>query len=284
AGWIYLEEEFYRAKISELEKKRLNLQEELGRLRMHAEKYKEVRDKKNNEVKAVIQTLKEVREKRREKLDELRRLREELREVKDELARAVEKIKKINRERFNGEDVKRRIESLEWMIQTAPLSLDEEKKIVAEIARLEEEALEAEERRRAYERAVKCLEDLRKRRGHVLARLDELRGEVAEFDEKIKVLEEKFNEVKGEADKAHRNYMDLFEKVIVKENELEKLVDEEKIYRRRYLRIVEKKKEEEEKERKRILEKKAAEAKEKFRRGEKVSIHELRAAFLGDES
>ncbi|MEM2046652.1 MAG: hypothetical protein QXZ06_02100, partial [Candidatus Jordarchaeales archaeon] len=88
---------------------------------------------------------------------------------------------------------------------------------------------------------------------------------------------------KEEADQAHRNYLELFEKIIKIENELEKLVEEERIYRRMYFRVFERKKEEEEKEKRRILEEKAVAIREKLKRGEKVNIHELRIIFLGEE-
>ena len=278
------EEEFYKAKISELEKKRLDLQEELGRLRKHAEKHKELRDKKNSEVKATIQALKEVREKRKEKIGEMSGLKEELREVKDKLRKAIEEKRKINwREYPNGEEIKHRIDCLEWKIQITPLSLEEEKKVVAEIARLEREALEAEEQRKAYERACQHIGELETKRESILSRINALKEEIAELDAKINVMEEKFRAAKEEADQAHRNYLELFEKIIKIENELEKLVEEERIYRRMYFRVFERKKEEEEKEKRRILEEKAVAIREKLKRGEKVNIHELRIIFLGEE-
>ncbi len=276
--------EFYRAKISELERKRLDLQEELGRLRKHAEKHREIRNKKNNEVKSIIQTLKEVREKRRVKLEEMGRLKEELREVKDRLRKVVEEKREISwREHPNEEDIKRRIDSLEWKIQVVPLSLEEEKKIVAEIAKLEKEALEAEEQRKTYERLCQQIGELKARKEKILTSMNSLKEEVAELNKQIKFLEEKFNELRGEADQAHKNYLELFEKIIKGENELEKLVEEEGIYRRMYIKAIEKKKEKEENERRRALKEKAAAIREKLRRGEKVNIHELRVVFLEEE-
>ncbi|MHA1712086.1 MAG: hypothetical protein ACTSUS_08540 [Candidatus Freyarchaeota archaeon] len=278
-GQYYMQtEEFYRAKMSEIEKHRLKVQEELKRLREYAEKHKEARKKSNMKAKKLLQEIRELRKKRQRKVEEIKEIKEELKKVKERIRVLSEEIKnKSGKESAIREKrVRERIEELEWVIQTNPLPLEKENMLVKEIARLEGEV-------EIWEKLKKMREEigeLKKRRQRILDEIRQKSEGIALLDEKIFELQEKMMEFRAQAEQAHKNFLEVFGKIVEKENELVKLEDEEAVYRRLYNKALKKRKEEEERKKKKMMKERAAAIREKLKRGERISIQELKLVFL----
>ncbi|MEM3526321.1 MAG: hypothetical protein QXV37_02815, partial [Candidatus Jordarchaeaceae archaeon] len=231
-------EDFYKARISSLMKERIPLIEELKRLRESAEEYKQKRDEKNREVQIIAQKIKELRggsEEASSRLNQLKAEKEKLYERVEELSSKIReqksKLKPLN---FNGELLKKKRDELEWKQQTTTLSLEEENAIVKEIEEIEKTLLDYEKNLKVQE----TINNLKKEMEGVWEKINSIKKEMQEEYDKIKPLLEqakllstKRDELRSLADTNHKNYLEVFQKIIQCENQLTKIEEETSLLR-----------------------------------------------------
>lgn len=283
-------EEFYKARISSLIKERIPLIEELKRLRESAEEYKQKRDEKNREVQLIAQQIKELRGESGEstsKLNQLKVEKEKLYERVEELSSKIKEQKgKLKPLDFNGEQLKKKRDELEWKQQTTPLSLEEEKVIVKEIEEIEKVLLDYDENLEIE----KTINPLKKEMEETWERINSIKKEMQEeYDknkpsfEQAKILFAKRDELRGLADIDHKNYIEIFQKIIQYENQLTKIEEEISLLKTLQMKIQREKRESEIQEKRRkeeeLVQSKVKQAQEKLEKKKRVTIQELKLAM-----
>lgn len=283
-------EDFLKARISSLMKERIPLIEELKRLRESAEEYKQKRDEKNREVQLIAQQIKELRGGNEEigsKLNQLKLEKEKLYERVEELSSKIKEQKsKLKPLDFNGEQLKKKKDELEWKQQTTTLSLEEENAIVKEIEEIEKVLLDYEENLEIQ----KTIDPLKKEMEETWERINLIKKEMQEeYDknkpsfEQVKLLSAKRDELRGLADIDHKNYMEVFQKIIQYENQLTKIEEEVSLLKAQQIKMQREKRENEIKEKRRkeeeLVQSKVKQAQEKLEKKKRVTLHELKLAM-----
>ncbi len=213
--------------LAELKKAREQIREisaRVKKLRARAREEKRLRDMANEKVK-------ELKEKRDKVNSEIRKLREELNKLE-------EKIRKISPSERSRGLIKRRIERLEWEIQTKVLSPKREEELVKEISKLEEELKKWDE--------VDALIRMKK---EIQGKIDELKKEAQAFHEallhyakesefhhsqlmdiinQLKKLEPDFDNVKKKLEEARRNAEALKTEIDARKKAKKKELEEER--------------------------------------------------------
>jgi len=265
------------------------------------------RDEMNTKVKMLSMKIKEKRNLLSSKINELKRLKERKREIIDkvrnvraeerELSSKIAELKKLRREakkklrslsslikgRKSEEQLKEELERLEWIYQTTPMSLEEEKEYVRRIDKIElilQIMKKCKEIRNEIDSATKTIDELslrlsrlREERAELIERLNEIKSEISKKFEEMKSLREEISELisqrnslKEEADQHHQNYVNILLKIGEVKEEIQRL---ELLIRA--FRIAKNLK-----ERKKKLKAKAAEVYERYKRGEKISWDEFK--------
>ncbi|MBS7621198.1 hypothetical protein KEJ32_03685, partial [Candidatus Bathyarchaeota archaeon] len=164
----------------------------------------------------------------------------------------------------------------EWKIQTTPLSLSEEKKLVEQVRELESqinvhrkiEQLNREKiELKAELKALQARVELYHRT--IMEGAEKSRQIHAEMQKKV----EEAKKIKGEADNFHRLYLQTREKVKALQKEMVKILDEIKSFREEISAEEEKRRKEAEEK---LLESVEKQAFEKLRRGEKLTWEEFK--------
>jgi len=241
------------------------LHEEIKKLRSEARLFKEKRDALNNEVQSLKILREEDRRKHRENIDQLQKLRQRMRE-------AIAKREPIR----DALSLEREIETIDWKIQTNPLSLDEERELVERVKILENQL-------EVY-RSIKGIKD----------EIARLKNEAKALKEEIASHGEKILEVAGQSQKFHLNMIEHLEnikKLGVKADEMHKKYVENKeeaqTFQSKYAEIFnqikalqkaiqEKEEEEKTKQLAELRNKLEKEALDKLKRGKKLSFEEFK--------
>lgn len=160
--------------------------------------HKDERDKAN-------QAVKELKEKRSEIISQINEKREEYRTLEE---RAVNLFNGTSQ---NVDHLKRRINELEWEIQTNSLSKDEENLIIEQIRTLEKWTLTHKDDENLREKLIEIKEEL----DSLKIKSNEIHKQITELAKKSQEnhnkMIEKLNEgklLKEEADEVHRKYID----------------------------------------------------------------------------
>jgi phosphoserine phosphatase len=223
--------EFLRAKLRELKTQARDELEVLRRDRDKMREYKTIRDEHNKEVKGLIESVKAEREERdrinadiTEAKDRRTAIHAQLKSIYDEIRELRSNL--VGSPSTDQRRMMRRVEELEWRQQTEQLSLDEERSIVEEIARIEAKLVEIGEEKEKQDK----ISELRR-----LAR--RLKEEAGEAHEKVLALSEQsqihhqevvrirpqLEEYKRSADAAHKNFVEWLKKVKEGEAKLKEL-------------------------------------------------------------
>ncbi len=251
---------------------------------------KELRERRRNLIdqkRGLSDQLAKLREQRKSLLDELVRLKQERDSLLKEFRSKVEQLKEarqlLDKEssiaKVSLRKIQKRIEELEWRQQTSVLSQQEEKRLVEEIQRLEELA---ERVRKARQEEVSIMEleaevkSLRMRLAEVNSKLDgirntigNLKSQMASLIPKIDELDKQVNSLKEVIDlKSHTidvytKQLDLlydkYRKIMVRLREL-------KVSKRRGLEVT-------------LIEEKRKQIEERLKRGEALSLDEMRVLY-----
>ncbi len=282
-------------------------------------KHVEQRNQLNDLVKKTHQEINDLKIERdtiNEKVKLLKKQRDEIRvkvtPINDQINARKEKIaeyrKKLPRER--QQDLQQELESIEWKIQTTSLDLQEEKHLIENVKELE--TLLSSYKK--IDKQNKKINDLIIQRKAIEDEADVFHNELTDLAKKSQDLHtkmmEKVNAVKisrAQADGLHQAYIQTKEEILATQVKIAELTgqlralktalyEEEKIrrlasqqaYRERQSAFKEREKADKEQQQvvkekqQAIKEKLGAEAKEKLKKGEKLSWNEFQLA-LGDD-
>ncbi len=271
-----------------------SIREELGSLLEEREKLREELQAIRTTIASRIETARAIRNKLkslREQLNTLRNELENLRTKRNELRELLQKLRTRSRELYqalragyripgNPDELRRRIEELEWRLITTPnLSLEEEKRIVQEIAFLEHRLAQ-------YIRSQRTLSEYSREYENIVAEANSVRDEIVKLSKRMNELREQIGELKRRREELRKqleaiinDLQELKKKREELRNALQDISSKIAELRRRYHEILtqlRKLSEESEAEKARqILEAKRKRAFEKMQRGERLTLEEL---------
>jgi len=249
--------------------KREKLNEKFKKLRQVIHEFKKERDNLNAKVK----TLKQQREKARTEI------KTRIEDIKAHTEKIAELRNKTMRE--NRRDMQKEFDDIEWKIQTTPLDMREEKRLLDRVKQLETQL-------NVYKKIDQHIKEISERRKEIASfeenadaahkELTEIAAKSQDIHAKMmaKIVESK--DIKAEADGLHSNYVQAKEQIRPIREEIEKLIE-----KKRKLQVAmreedaEKKKNVEQALRERL----GSQAKEKLQRGEKLSLDEFK--LLADD-
>lgn len=271
-------------RIRELTQKLSELKEQKNKINAEAREWAEKRNKLHEQFKSLrteILELKNERDKLNERVKELKQRRDgtkvEIRGKIEEIRRLSQEIKALINKRpsRNFQTLQREFESVEWKIQTTTLGLKEEKELVERVKQLETQLNIHRKIGQLNQKIVELKAELKARETEHKLFHEEL-TETAQKSQKIheKMLEKigQSKKIKTEADSLHELFLQTREKTIPIQREIFEISNQIKQLKEEIQR-------EEEKEKKKIeealLEKLEKQAKEKLRRGEKLTWEEF---------
>lgn len=251
--------------VRELAEKRNKLNMEFRGLQAEILKLKNARDEINARVKELKQQRSQIKTEIAEKITEFKNLKNEIEIL----------VKKKPPKSFN--ELQKEIKSIEWRIQTTPLDLQKEKQLVEKVKQLESQLNihrkieQLNQKKLELKTELKALEARAKLLHEKIVREAEKSQKIHE--ERLKKLE-KARKLKTEADNLHQLFLQAKEKMKPFQEEMEKILEETRNLRRKILaeEETEKKKSEES-----LLKEIEKRAKEKLRRGEKLTWEEFKA-------
>ncbi len=271
-------------KIRELDHKLSKLREQQHKPNTEARKWAGKRDKVNEQIKnlkAEILELKNKRDGLNENVKKLKKLREQTR---TEIHEKIEEMKKLNQEiralnkkkpSRSHQNLKKESEGIEWKIQTTPLNLEEEKKLVERVKKLEiqlnvhRKIEQFDQKTFGLRTELKALETKRKLYHE---KLTETAQKSQEFHERMLEEIQKARELRMEADELHENFVRARKRARLIQKEIMGVLSQIKMLQDEVQKEEEMEKRKSEKAIRRKLEK---QAREKLKRGEKLTWEEF---------
>jgi uncharacterized coiled-coil DUF342 family protein len=252
------------AEAEELAEKRNSLNEEFKRLKAEVQKLKSSRDEINAEVKELKRQRIQLKTEVAQKIKELKNLQSEIE------ALTAEKPSRS----FNA--LQKEVEAIEWKIQTTPLSLQEEKKLVERVEQLEDQISVYRKMEQLSQKKLELTAELKA----LEARAKLLRERIIEKAEKSQKIHEEMlkkaeeaRKLKSEADSVHKLFLQTKEKAKPLLEEIKKILEE---IRKLKEEVQAEEEEERRKSEENLLEKIAKQAMDKLKRGEKLSWEEFK--------
>ncbi|MEM0095738.1 MAG: hypothetical protein QW660_03800 [Candidatus Bathyarchaeia archaeon] len=272
-------------KIEELNQKLAILKEQREKLAVEAKALVEKRDKLNNEVKRLKAEAQELRKTRDEINARVKELKQQRNQIRAEVAQKAKELKNIQNEikvlmakrpSKSASFLQKEVETLEWKIQTTPLSLQEEKQLVEKVRQLEAQLNIHRKIEQLIQKKLELVTELKA----LEARAKSLHEKMAEeakksqqtHEEIIKKLEE-VKKIKIEADGLHKLFLQVKEKIEPVKLEIKKILEEVRTLKEEMAAEIQ---EEKRKNEERLLECVAKRALEKLRRGEKLTWEEFK--------
>ncbi len=274
----------------ELDRKLSELKKQNDKLTVEMNGWAEKRDKLNNQHRNLRNEIAELRNHRNKTNEEVKELKQKRSETKAKILEEVEALKNLGKEakatakqkpsrRFQV--LQKEFESLEWKVQTTPFNAQEERSIIDEIRQLENQL-------NVYKKLQRINQDIFEIRNKLKAlevgekscheKLTTLAGKSQELHEKMLVKIKEANKVKAEADSLHQTYLVTKEKLKVLYSEMREVLAQMNRLRDKMREGEEKKRKDNEVAIRSALEE---QAKEKLRRGEKLSWEEFQ--LLGEK-
>ncbi|MEM2953293.1 MAG: hypothetical protein QXU21_03355 [Candidatus Bathyarchaeia archaeon] len=273
-------------KIEELKRKLLILREQKAKVDAEAREFAEKRNMLNEEFKGLRAEILELRRTRDCVNLEVKELKKQKDKVKEERIQKIGELKNLRREFVELakkkpskglKTLQMEIDNLEWKIQTTSLNLQEEKQLVERVKQLEihlnvqrkieqlnRKKLELEAELKALETRAKLCQE----------KISEKAGKSREFHEKMLEKIKEAKKLKMEADNFHQLFLQAKEKAKPIQAEIVNILGEIRRLREEILA-------EEAKARKKreesLLENIERQAKEKLKRGEKLTWEEFKA-------
>jgi len=271
-------------KIDELTQKLSALKEQRNKLNAEAAERAEKRNKFNEQFKSLrieILELKNERDKLNEKVKELKHQRNEMtikvREKIEEAKKLNQEIKALFKKKPSKslQTLQREVESIEWKIQTTPLSLQEEKELVERVKQLETQLNIHRKLEQLNHKLLELHAEIKALKTECRLRhekLTETARKSQEIHEKMLAKIEESRKLKTEADSLHKLFLQTKERTRPIQEEISKISNQIKGLKDEIQR-------EEAKEKKKIeealREKLEKQAREKLRRGEKLTWEEF---------
>jgi uncharacterized coiled-coil DUF342 family protein len=206
--------------------------------------------------------------------------------VREQLNATLEELKKLRNLIESGKrgpsaaSIRRKIQQLEWKLQTSVLTREEEEEIVRETARLEEML----ERLMKVEEAKKKMIELRAELARLRLLLKDYSEAIAQRSKNIEEIDQRINNVKEVIDQLNNKIDELGKKIEEISAQIEQIDGELQQLREERKRIINELKSKEEMEVKskgeQLLTELAKRAKEKMSRGEPLTFEELQALMM----
>jgi uncharacterized coiled-coil DUF342 family protein len=268
------------------------LEEQANKAKAETRKFIEKRNELNEQFRklnAEIGALKAERDSLNDKVQTLKLLRDETRKkthsIAEEIKNRREKIAELKKKtpKRSHQALEKELADIEWKIQTTSLPLQEEKRLIENVKHLETELAAY----RKIERQTNKIVELRKEVAALGEKADAFHQELSTTAQNSQEIHQKMidkisesKKIKGEADSLHRAYLEAKEKAAPSNAELKRLIEQKK-------RLQDALRKEEEQQRKTkeqaLKEKLEAQARDKLRRGEKISWEEFQLV-AGDDS
>jgi len=276
--------------IATLNKQIVKLREQISKTNAETKKCVEKRNRLNDQLKKQHQEIHELKNKRdnlNEKVKTLKQQRDEaqtkiraiIEEIKTHRQKIIELKKKTPKRSY--QNLQRELTSIEWKIQTTPLDLQEEKKLIENVKKLETQL-----------NIYKKIEQQNKRIAELRKELETLETNADTSHQELTVAAQKSQEIhanmlakiseseniKRDADRLHSAYIQAKEQVKPLHQEMKEITEKKK-------KLQDAIREESEKQRKNaekaLKEKLEAQARDKLQRGEKLSWDEFQ--LLADD-
>lgn len=274
-----------RQRIEELTEKLSVLRKQKGTLEAEAKNYVEKRNSLNRELKNLhdeISRLKNARDEINAKVKELKQQRSQ---IKTEIAQKIAELKSLKEElerlmkkkpARSLKILEKEVESLEWKIQTTPLSLHEEKKLVEQVKELGSQISVYKKIEQLNQKRIELKAELKA----LQARVEHCHKDIMEHAEKSRQIHEELlkrveeaKKIRSEADNFHGLYLQTREKIKSLQTEIAKILDEIRRFKEEISAEEEKKRRETEEK---LLENIEKQAVEKLKRGEKLTWEEFK--------
>jgi uncharacterized coiled-coil DUF342 family protein len=274
-----------KQEIEELARKLSALREQKDRLKAEAENFAEKRNTFNQKLKDIRIEILKLKNARNEANAKVKELKQQRSQIKTEIAQKIEELKGLRNElelilkkkpTKSFKALEKEVESLEWKIQTTPLNLQEEKKLVEQVMQLQSQINihkkieQLNQKRIELKAEVKALQ----------ARVELCHKNILEYAKKSQEIHqellkkvEEAEKIKREADNAHELYLKTQDKIKSLQTEIAKISNEMKSFKEEI--SVEEEKERKEAEEK-LLENIERQAREKLKRGEKLTWEEFK--------
>lgn len=271
-------------RIMELQQKLSALREQKNKLNVEAEEWAEKRDKLNEQTRTLRAEIREIRSRRdklNEKVNELKQPREH---AKTKISEKIEETKQLHQQiailgkrkpSRSLQTLQKKLEDIEWEIQTTTLSLQEEKELVDQVNQLGIQI-----------NIYKRLETVHEKMLHLQTDLKTLKTENRLYHEKQAETAHKSQETHNkmldklgqvrvleiEADKLHKSYVKTRQRVMPIQREISDILDHMKLIKEK----IQKEEEKEKKKNEEALRKKIEKtAKEKLKRGKQLTWEEF---------
>jgi uncharacterized coiled-coil DUF342 family protein len=282
-----VDEGTFLKRIDEIRDKILDVK---NRRRQLIEEIKNLRDKRRKlieEKKQLIERFKTLREQRKKLLDELAKVKQDRDNISKEFKTKLDQLKEAHNitqkegdvAKLSLRKIQKRMEELEWRQQTSVLTPEEEKRLVEEIDRLEELA---ERVRKARKEEVSILELEADVKGLKL-KLSELINKVKELRENAGKLKAEISSINPKIDEYNKNIDALGNEIQQKSQEAENLTKQLDALYQEYRDLMVKLKEMKLAKQRgievNILEQKRKEIEEKQKKGEALTLDELRILY-----
>ncbi|MHA1974972.1 MAG: coiled-coil protein [Candidatus Hodarchaeales archaeon] len=266
--------EGFNRKVTEIANKRNLLNEQVKELITTAKEEREKRDKCNEAISTI-------KEKKNLLLKELEGFEKQAETLSEQLAGKQEKATPTKRRmEFSAKKIRKEIQELEWKIQTSSnLSINEEREIVEQIARLEQKFRDVRETDvlsrdlKTFNTRIKVL------RGRLRALENELRSQARESRFHHKTMIQAFKNadlLRKQADELHAQFLDAKKQANAIHNEYLSYIREISRIRQDISKSKQKIRAKQDAQRKEKLEERTEDAKKKFEEGRKLSFEEFR--------
>jgi uncharacterized coiled-coil DUF342 family protein len=245
----------FESKIEELRKELDHFREKRDDLNLEARRWAQKRDRIHKDFKELLAKKSSTRERYRAVNERINILKEVITEAREERRKKKVQLRilkgKLRDLRARGsyarsEDLKAEMEDLEWRIQTTPLQLEEEKRLVEDVRFLETQlAIHSQIEKlgddqsslkdrmdAAYNEVSELYEQKAKTRDDIV----EFSKKLDEFKIKADGMHGKYLECKDEARKFHLMYVDILNQIRSLEEELDKMEQKRRAERTRELK------------------------------------------------
>jgi uncharacterized coiled-coil DUF342 family protein len=270
--------------IEELTKKLSALKEQRDKLDAEAYEWAEKRNELNDKVKSLRDGILELRAERDRINDQVKELKQQRNDTTTRIREEIEEMKKLNQESKalakkrpsrSHQALQKEVESIDWKIQTTPLTLQEDKELVGQVKELEAQLNVYRKLEQLAQKVLELRKEVRALRSENGLRHQKLTKNAEESQEIHRNMIGKIEDSKKykiEADVMHKRFLEVKEKARPVEGEMMGLANQIRQLRAE-IRV------EEEKERKQdqdaLRETLERQAREKLKRGEKLTWEEF---------
>jgi len=279
-----LSEHKNRQKVEGLTEKLSALQEQEDRLEAEAAEWADKRDKLNERVRSLRDEVESLRSRRDEINDRVKELKQRRNEVTARIHERFEKAKGLQEERKSSakrkpsrshESLKDEVDSIDWTIQTTSLTLQEDKELVGKVKQLETQLAVYKK----LEQVTRAITQARAEIGTMKSESEQLHKQLTENAQKSQGAHKEMlakievsKTLKTEADKMHKKFLQARDSLRVLRQESKTLASQLSQLKGE---LREKERREQKDSEDALRETLERNAREKMKRGEKLSWEEF---------